>query len=193
MRAIENRIDTHKFMQNDAFVLAGLFSRIGTTVLKDDNRPKSADHLIQDYMTKWNIPADIIEDVVAIANNYRNFYKPLSEMSLCRSVLKYSQDAVMAALEYALCIAQTEVLLPGYKEALEENRWRLAQVIRRFTAVSMQNEGNPRYLTGREIMHLLNMKQGRKIGELLNDLDIAVGLGEVSSRARAEEWLKAHA
>ena len=193
LRAIENRIDTHKFMQNDAFVLAGLFSRIGTTVLKDDNRPKSADHLIQDYMTKWNIPADIIEDVVAIANNYRNFYKPLSEMSLCRSVLKYSQDAVMAALEYALCIAQTEVLLPGYKEALEENRWRLAQVIRRFTAVSMQNEGNPRYLTGREIMHLLNMKQGRKIGELLNDLDIAVGLGEVSSRARAEEWLKAHA
>ena len=84
LHAIEKRIDTHKVMQNDAFILSGLFSRIGTTVLKDDNRPKSADHLIQDYMTKWNVPAEIIEDVIAIANNYRNFYKPLSEMSLCR-------------------------------------------------------------------------------------------------------------
>ncbi len=193
LHAIEKRIDTHKVMQNDAFILSGLFSRIGTTVLKDDNRPKSADHLIQDYMTKWNVPAEIIEDVIAIANNYRNFYKPLSEMSLCRTVLKYSQDAARAALEYALCIAQTEVFLPGYREALEENDWRLNQVARRFNTVSMQNEGSSRYLTGREVMHLLNMKPGPKVGELLNDLDIAVGLGEVSSRTRAEDWLKAHA
>ena len=46
-------------------------------------------------------------------------------------------------------------------------------------------------MTGREVMTLLNMKPGRRIGELLDGLDMAVGTGKVSSRAMAEDWLRA--
>ena len=42
-------------------------------------------------------------------------------------------------------------------------------------------------------MKILNMKPGRRVGELLNDLDMAVGMGLVSSKAKAEEWLKKQA
>ena len=54
----------------------------------------------------------------------------------------------------------------------------------------MQTEGASRYLTGREVMNLLHIKPGRRVGELLEGLDMAVGTGKVNSRAKAEEWLK---
>ena len=39
-------------------------------------------------------------------------------------------------------------------------------------------------------MSLLQMKPGKRVGELLEGLDFAVGTGKVSSRQAAEEWLK---
>ena len=67
----------------------------------------------------------------------------------------------------------------------------MKQVLRRFKTVELQTEGASRYMTGREVMNLLNMKPGKKVGELLEGLDMAVGTGKVSSRQAAEEWLKA--
>ena len=46
-------------------------------------------------------------------------------------------------------------------------------------------------MTGREIMSLLHLKPGRRVGELLEGLDMAVGTGKINSRAGAEAWLKA--
>ena len=189
--AIEKRIDTHKIMQTRAFILAGLFSRIGTDQLSLKMRNKTADRMVEEILTSWNIPSEVIEEVLEISRSYRRFYEPMSEELLCREVLEYDATAVEIALEFALCIAQIEGFRPGYKEALEENHWNLDQVLRRFNAVTLQTEGADRYLTGREVMSLLNMKPGKRVGELLNALDMAVGTGKVSSRARAEEWLKA--
>ncbi len=193
LEAIENRLDTHKFMQNDAFILAGLFSRVGTKIFKQTGERKEADRLIEEYLKSWNVPAEVISGVIAISSRYRDFYKPQPEEALCHSILKYGSTFVEIAREFALCIAQTEEFLPGYREALEENKWHLSQIIRRFNTVATQNEGSTRYLTGREIMKILNMKPGRRVGELLNDLDMAVGMGLVSSKAKAEEWLKKQA
>ncbi|MBR0222272.1 MAG: hypothetical protein IJQ63_10905, partial [Synergistaceae bacterium] len=78
-------------------------------------------------------------------------------------------------------------------EILRDNRWNLAQVLRRFDNVEKQMEGAERYLTGREIMNLLNIGPSKHVGELLEALDFAVGTGKVGSRAAAEKWLLSNA
>ncbi|MBR0151693.1 MAG: CCA tRNA nucleotidyltransferase [Synergistaceae bacterium] len=188
---IEARLDTNKIIQNDAFVLAGLLGYVGVKNAEISNRDKTSDRAISDYMTGWNITAETIDNVTAILDNYKHFYAPVSEETFCRHVLNYSRDAILVALQFAKCVAIAEGTLDEYRDVLENNTWNLRQVLRRFNTVELQTEGSTRYLTGREIMSLLHMKPGKRVGELLEGLDLAVGVGKVGSRAAAEKWLKA--
>ena len=190
LRVIEERLDVNKIIQNDAFVLAGLFGHIGTKRLDLSDRDKYTDRIITDYLTRWNIPSETIDDVLAIVNNYHRFYKPMSEEIFCREVLNHSREALVVALQFARCAAISEGFFEDYREVLDNNRWNLKQVLRRFTTVELQTQGSTRYMTGREVMSLLHMKPGKRVGELLDGLDFAVGTGKVGSRSAAEAWLK---
>lgn len=191
LKVIEQRLDTSKIMQNDAFVLAGLFGLIGTKTLDGSDRTKIADHLVNEYLTRWNVPSQIIDEVLSIINGYKKFYKPFSEEDFCRDVLEYTREAVEIALKFAECVATAAGYMDSVRDTLENNRWNLSQVLRRFENVKMQTQGSIRYMTGREVMNLLRMKPGRRVGELIDELDMAVGTGKVSSRAMAEDWLRA--
>ncbi|MBQ3446563.1 MAG: CCA tRNA nucleotidyltransferase [Synergistaceae bacterium] len=190
LRVIEERLDVNKIIQNDAFVLAGLFGHVGTRTLNLSDRDKYTDRIITEYLTRWNITSGTIDEILAIVNNYHRFYSPMSEEIFCREVLKHSREALVVALQFARCAAIAEGHLEDYREVLDNNRWNLKQVLRRFNTVELQTEGASRYLTGREVMSLLQMKPGKRVGELLEGLDFAVGTGKVSSRQAAEEWLK---
>ena len=191
LKVIENKLDTTKIMQSDAFVLAGLLGNIGTKTLDGRDRNKFTDRLVSEYLTRWNVTSGTIDEVLTIINRYKDLYKPMSELEFCRDVLEYSEDAIEVALEFAKCVVESENKSEKYSEILEDNTWNLKQVLRRFNSVRLQTEGADRYITGREIMALLNLKPGRRVGELLDGLDLAVGTGKVSSRAGAEAWLKA--
>ncbi len=196
LKVIEQRLDTHKVMQTDAFMLAGLFSRIGTKKLEDiddANVRKLADRTITDYLTRWNIPSETIDAVTSIIGKYTTVYRSLTEKDICGYVLEYGRDAVEVALEFAVCNAISEKMPYKYREIVRDNRWNLEQVLRRFDTVALQTDGSTRFLTGREIMTLLGMKPGKRVGELLDELDMAVGTGKVSSRSGAEKWLLEHA
>ena len=191
LNIIEKKFDTNKIMQSDAFVLAALLGNIGTKTLDGSDRNKFTDRLVNDYLTRWNVNSGIIDEVISIINTYKNFYRPVSELEFCRGVLEHSEEAVEVALEFAKCVVESENVSEKYNEVLEDNTWNLNQVLRRFNNVRLQTEGLDRYMTGREVMALLNMKPGRRVGELLEGLDVAVGTGKVSSRTGAEAWLKA--
>ena len=192
LHVIEDRLDTHKIMQRDAFILAGLFSRINTRTLDEVNDPekrKVTDRLITEYLTNWNIPSDVINEVISIIGSYSLFYKPISEEQLCKYIIKYDAVAVEVAREFAACIAIAENEPEETLEILRDNRWNLSQVLRRFDKVTEQMSGAERYLTGREIMNILHIAPSKRVGELLDALDFAVGTGKVCSRKAAEQWL----
>ncbi|MBQ7151051.1 MAG: CCA tRNA nucleotidyltransferase [Synergistaceae bacterium] len=191
LEVIEKRLDTNKIMQSDAFVLAGLFNNIGLDSIEAKDRTKYTDRLISDCMTRWNIASETIEEVIAIMHMYPKYYEPISEPRFCKGVLEHSEEAVEVALEFAKCVAEAQGKTEQYSDVFESNTWNLRQVLRRFANVRLQTEGAPRYMTGREIMNLLQLKPGKRVGELLDGLDFAVGTGIVNSRAKAEEWLKA--
>ncbi len=191
LNVIERKLDTNIIMQSNAFVLAGLLGNIGTKTLDGRDRNKFTDRLVNEYLTRWNVISETIEEVIAIINTYKDLYKPVSEKEFCEDVLQYSEEAVEVALEFAKCVVESENAEEKYSEILEDNTWNLKQVLRRFNHVRLQTEGATRYMTGREVMSLLNLKPGRRVGELLEGLDMAVGTGKVNSREGAEEWLKA--
>ena len=184
LKLIQQRLDTNKLMQNDVFVLAGLFGLVGVKKLDGSDRTKFTDRLISDYMTRWN-------NVLGTINGYKRFYEPTSEETFCKLVLQYSSQAVEVAFEFAKCVAEATDFADKVQDIMNDNEWNMRQVLRRFNTVSLQTEGGTRYLTGREVMSLLGMKPGRRVGELLEALDVAVGTGKVTSRAGAEAWLKA--
>ena len=196
LHVIEDRLDTHKIMQRDAFILAGLFSRINTRTLDEVNDPekrKVTDRLITEYLTNWNIPSDVINEVISIIGSYSLFYKPISEEQLCKYIIEYDAVAVEVAREFAACIAIAEKRPEETLEILRDNRWNLSQVLRRFDKVTEQMSGAERYLTGREIMNILHIAPSKRVGELLDALDFAVGTGKVCSRKAAEQWLLSNA
>ena len=190
LQVIESRLDTDKLMQSESFVLAGLFQYIGTKTLDGSDRTKLTDRRITDYMTRWNIPSETIDEVIATIGSYKSFYEPVSEKKFCEDVLEFSRYAIEVALQFSKCVAVAGGFREKYSDVLENNSWNLNQVLRRFNNVMLQTQGSSRYMTGREVMSLLNMKPGRRVGELLEGLDMAVGTGKVNSRAGAEAWLK---
>ena len=190
LQVIESRFDTNKLMQSEAFALAGLFQHIGTRTLDGSDRTKLTDRRITDYMTRWNIPSETIDEVIATLNSYKTFYEPVSEKKFCEDVLEFSREAVEVSLQFSKSVADAGGFTDKYVDVLDNNSWNLKQVLRRFNSVMLQTQGSSRYMTGREVMTLLNMKPGRKVGELLEGLDMAVGTGKVNSRAGAEAWLK---
>lgn len=193
LSVIERRLPTHKIMQDEAFILAGLFSRIGTRSLDagDEGERRKNEALTSSFLSQWNIPAETIRAAQAIIDGYRRFYESRTEEDLCRSVLEHGADAMAAGLDFAGCIARAEGL--PHLETLSDNRWRLAQVLRRFKSVALQTGGASRFLGGDEVMSLLRLAPGRIIGALLDGLDVAVGTGRVTNRAQAEEWVVSHA
>ena len=191
LKIIQHKLDSNKIMQRDSFVLAGLFSYISLKKASEAERQKYVDRLINDCLTRWNIPSETITAVTAIINGYKHFYEPITEEKFCKKVLEFSTEAMEVALEFAKCVAEAEGFIDDVQDVLSDNEWNLNQVLRRFRNVSLETEGQSRYLTGREVMNLLNIKPGRRVGELLENLDFAVGTGKVTSRKGAEAWLKA--
>mgnify|MGYP001694242034 FL=1 len=186
LQVVQNRLRIHKIKENDAFALAGLFCRVGTKTL-DAGDPQPVVRLASGYLRRWNIPSETIDRVSAIITNYRSLHEPKTEEELCGDVLRHGLEAVKMTLEFASCSALAE-RYPSI-DIVKGNRWRLEQVTRRFDSVARRMDGASRFLTGEEVMDLLKLSPGRKVGELLNGLDMAVGIGHVASRSEAEAWV----
>lgn len=186
LQVVQERLRIHKIRENDAFALAGLFCRIGTKTLgAEDSGPVAG--FASEYLKRWNIPAETADRVSAIITNYRSLHVPRTEEELCGDVLRHGPEAVKMTLEFASCSALAE-RFPSI-DIVKGNRWRLEQVIRRFESVERRTDGSNRFLTGDEVMGLLQLAPGRKVGEILSGLDMAVGTGRVASRSEAEAWV----
>ena len=125
--------------------------------------------------------------VAAVVRNYRLPYSPITEEQLCRAALKHGFEAVEMIVDFAICNSQADKM--KNMETLVANKWKLGEVLRRFDETRRRTEGSTRYLTGDEVMNVLRIQPGRVVGDILNELDMAVGTGIVSSKKEATDWV----
>jgi tRNA nucleotidyltransferase/poly(A) polymerase len=177
-----------KRRDNDtAFSLSMLFHHAGSMNNQPADSAKAA-QIARQYLKSWGVNSETVETVVFVIGQYRQLYEAKEEAALCASALQYGFAAMEMIVDFAICNSQAD----GMKnmETLANNKWRLSEVVRRFDETKRRTEGNSRYLTGDEVMKVLDIKPGRVVGEILNELDMAVGTGIVASKKEATDWVQ---
>ena len=187
LRIAQDFLSSRKPKDNDmALSLAMLFHHAGAV----SNQPFDEDNaagIADTYLRGWNITTDVIEVICFIIKKYRSFYQPQTEEQLAAEVMKHNMEVIDMTIDFAICNARADDV--KNLELLIANKWNLGEVARRYDEARRRTDGNIRYITGDEVMKILDIKPGRVVGEILNELGIAVGAGTVSSEKEATEWV----
>jgi tRNA nucleotidyltransferase/poly(A) polymerase len=187
LRLVQDFLSSRKRRDNDmAFSLAMLFHHAGAVSNQPFDEAQAAE-IAASHLKSWNVTSDTIEIVSFIIKNYRSFYRPQMDGQLASQVLKHSLEVVDMTIDFAICNARADDL--GNVELLVVNKWRLGEVARRFEEARRRADGNMRYITGDEVMKILSIKPGKVVGDILNQLGIAVGTGMIGSKKEAAEWV----
>lgn len=191
LRIVQDFLSQRKPRENDSVLsFAALFHHAGAQLGQPLDTPKTAS-IASFYLRSWNIQTEIIQKVENVIKNYRLPYLPMTEEELCRAALQHGLDVLEMVLDFAVCNSQADKM--KNMDILAVNKWRLGEILRRYEETSYKTNGNPRYLTGNEIMDLLKMPPGKTVGGMLSELEVAVGIGQVSSKVEATEWVLKHA
>ncbi|MCL2010136.1 MAG: hypothetical protein FWG71_06265 [Synergistaceae bacterium] len=187
LRIVQDFLSSRKPRENDmAFSLAMLFHHAGAVSNQPLDETKAAE-IVVSHLKSWNVTSDTAETVSIILKKYRSFYTLQTEEQLAAEVLKHSLEVVDMTIDFARCNTRPDDLKK--MELLAANKWNLSEVARRFDEARRKADGNMRYVTGDEVMKILNIKPGKAVGEILNQLGIAVGIGTISSKKEAKEWV----
>ena len=190
LRIVQDFLSRRKHRDNDmAFSLAMLFHHAGAVSNQPLDELKTAE-IAASHLRAWNITLDTINTVSFIIKKYRSFYQSQTEEQLAAEVMKHCLEVVDMTIDFAICNARADDL--KNVELLVANKWKLGEVARRYEEAKRRADGNMRYMTGDEIMKTLDIKPGKVVGEILNELGIAVGAGIVSSKKEAVEWVIKH-
>jgi tRNA nucleotidyltransferase (CCA-adding enzyme) len=184
---VQEFLSGRKHRENDmAFSLAMLFHHAGAISNQPLDTAKTAD-ITESHLKSWNVNSETVETVDFILKYYRSLYQPQTDEQLAAEVLKHGLEAVDMTIDFAICNARADDL--ENVELLVANKWKLGEVARRFDEAKRRAEGNMRYITGDDVMKILNIKPGKVVGEILNDLGMAVGAGTVNSKKEATDWV----
>jgi tRNA nucleotidyltransferase/poly(A) polymerase len=184
---VQTFLSGRKHRENDmAFSLASLFHHAGSAVNQPSDTAKAA-AIAARHLTRWNVHADTLSTVCTIIKHYQMPYVPVTERQFARAILAHGVEAVSIIVDFAICNSQADKM--KNMETLAANKWKLGEVLRRFDETRRRMEGSSRYLSGDEVMNILHIQPGKTVGEVLNELDVAVGTGLVSSKKEAADWI----
>jgi tRNA nucleotidyltransferase/poly(A) polymerase len=187
LQIVQIFLSSRKRRENDmAFSLAMLFHHAGAVSNQPLDEATTAEIAIS-HLKAWNVSSDTIETVNTILSKYRSLYQPMNEEQLAAEVMEFGLAVVEMTIDFAICNARADDL--KNVELLVTNKWKLGEVERRFEEAKRKSDGNIRYMTGDEVMKILDIKPGKIVGEILNQLGIAVGAGMVGNKKEAIEWL----
>jgi tRNA nucleotidyltransferase/poly(A) polymerase len=184
---VQTFLSGRKHRENDmAFSLASLFHHAGSAVNQPSDTAKTAG-IAARHLKSWNVNTETLNRVCTIIKHYRLPYTPVTEEQFARSIMKHGAETVKLIVDFAICNSQADKM--KNMETLAANKWKLGEVIRRFEEASRRMEGSSRYLSGDEVMKILDIRPGKVIGEILDELDVAVGTGLVSNKKEATAWI----
>ena len=191
VKIVQDFLARRKRRENDiAFSLVSLFHHASSGLGHSVDAVNAADIALR-YLKSWNVDSAIGDSVVAVIQNYRLPYVALSEEELCRAALKHGIDVLEMIVDFAICNSQADNM--KNMDVLAANKWKLGEVLRRFDEAKRRTSGSMRYLTGEEVMEALKLRPGKVVGEILGELDLAVGTGIVSNKKEATDWISRRA
>jgi tRNA nucleotidyltransferase/poly(A) polymerase len=190
LKIVQTFLSGRKHRENDmVFSLAALFHHAGSVAGQPLDTAGAAQTAVK-RLKSWNVNTDTLHMVSTIIEHYRLTYAPVTEERLARAILEHGEETMSIIVDFAVCNSQADNM--RNMETLAANKWKLGEVLRRYEETRRRTEGSPRYLSGDEVMTILRLQPGKIVGEILDDLDIAVGTGLVNSKKEAADWVLKH-
>ncbi|MDR1048847.1 MAG: hypothetical protein LBL51_03750 [Synergistaceae bacterium] len=190
LKIAQDFLARRKLREHDmAFSLAALFHHAGSEVNLPSDTGKAAG-IAMSHMKAWNIGANISAMTDTVIRHYQLPYAPSTEEQFARAVQKHGAEAMERIVDFAICNSQADKM--KNMEVLAANKWKLNEVLRRLEEMRRRMDGGLRYLSGEEIMKVLGIRPGRAVGEILSELNVAVGTGLVASKKDASDWVLKH-
>lgn len=154
----------------------------GCDPIRFTGHEKDGADLVREMARRWAWPQEFADTVASLVRWHRIPSAAWPEGGLARQIRAFGGDWIerLFILGYADVLAGSGRLMPWM-----ENRARaLAGLFR------LEQAG--RLLDGREVMDILGLPEGPRVGETLARLDEAVARGDVSTPAEARAWLIRH-
>jgi tRNA nucleotidyltransferase/poly(A) polymerase len=187
VKIVQTFLSGRKQRESDiALSLASLFHHAGSAVNQPSDTARAAGVAAR-HLKSWNVNAETLNMVCTIVKHYRLPYTAVTEEQFARAIQEHGAEAVNIIVDFAICNSQADKM--KNMETLTANKWRLGEVLRRREEMRRRMDGASRYLSGDEVMKILQLRPGKIIGEILNELDIAVGTGLVGSKKEATDWV----
>jgi tRNA nucleotidyltransferase/poly(A) polymerase len=146
---------------------------------------KTGEQMTWDILNRWSVPGKITAQVAALVRHHMIPGGNFTERACVRLIRKIGAENVEQLFALALCDARGTM---GTGENILAARELFSQVQENLSRA--QDASSRRWLDGNDVMAVLKIQPSREVGRVLEELDVAIGVGELHSREEAIEWLK---
>ncbi|MDR1379290.1 MAG: HD domain-containing protein [Synergistaceae bacterium] len=146
---------------------------------------KTGELMVWDILSKWSIPGKITAQVTALVRHHMIPGGNFTERTCVKLIRKIGAETAEQLFTLALCDARGTL---GTGDNILVARELFAQV--HDNLYRAQDASFRRWLDGNDVMDILKIQPSREVGRVLEELDVAVGAGELHSREEAIEWLR---
>jgi len=152
---------------------------------------KAGERVALGTLCAWAVPGNITSNAASLVRNHMIPGGDFTErtcVKLIRRLGNTKEESAFLAerlFELALCDARGSM---GTGENIRAAQRLFYEV--RGNLLRAEEASSRRWLDGSDVMEILGIPPGREVGRILEELDVAVGTGELRSKDEAAEWLK---
>jgi putative nucleotidyltransferase with HDIG domain len=146
---------------------------------------KTGEEMSRALLAEWAVPGKTASQAADLVKHHMIPGGDFTKRTCVKLIRRLGPELSEKLFDLALCDARGAT---GSGENIHEAR-ALFREVRNNLAQTEKSPGK-RLLNGRDVMSLLGIAPGREVGGILEELDIAVGTGELRGRDEAIEWLK---
>ena len=154
---------------------------------------EAGERIALDTLSAWAVPGSITSEVAPLVRYHMIPGGEFTERTCVKLIRRLGNTEgnktplVDRLFDLALCDAKGAM---GSGENILAARQLFCEV-RDNLSRAKEASSSKKWLDGHDVMEILGIPPGRKVGQLLEELDVAVGTGKLRGKSEAVEWLRA--
>jgi putative nucleotidyltransferase with HDIG domain len=148
---------------------------------------ETGEQMTSDILCAWAVPGKIADRVASLVRRHMLPGGNFTEGTCVKLFRRMDADSAERLFALALCDARGA---SGTGENILAARKLFYEVRANLFRAEEASKSLKRWLNGHDVMEILNIPPGRRIGWILEELDVAVGSGALRTKEEAVQWLK---
>jgi len=152
---------------------------------------ETGEKIASDTLSSWAVPGSIASEVASLVRYHMILGGEFTERTCVKLIRRLGNTEgddmplVDRLFDLALCDSKGAM---GSGENIIAARKLFCEVRDNF--FHAKDTSSKKWLDGHDVMEILDIPPGRKVGQILEELDVAIGTGKLRNKDEAVEWLK---